>query len=71
MSKAIQQQKSYKILLIGEICKDVYVFGTVNRLNPEAPVPILKKIRKDYKHGMSGNVFKNIQNMIGETRHYL
>ena len=65
MSKDIQQQKKFKILLIGEVCKDVYVFGTVDRLNPEAPVPILKKIRKESKYGMSGNVFKNIQEMIG------
>ena len=67
MSKVIQQQKQYKILLIGEICKDVYVFGSVNRLNPEAPVPILKKIKKDSKYGMAGNVFKNIQGMIGSN----
>ncbi len=65
MSKVIQQRKQYKILLIGEICKDVYVFGSVNRLNPEAPVPILKKIRKESKHGMAGNVFKNIEKMLG------
>ena len=65
MSKDIQQQKKFKILLIGEICRDVYVFGNVSRLNPEAPVPVLKKIKKESKCGMAGNVFKNIQEMAG------
>ena len=42
-----QQQKQYKILLICEVCQDIYVFGNVDRLNPEAPVPVLKKIDKE------------------------
>ena len=32
---------SNNILLIGEHCIDVYHYGTCNRLNPEAPVPIV------------------------------
>jgi len=63
-SKDIQQQKKYKILLIGELCQDVYVFGKVDRISPEAPVPIIKKTRKEFKEGMSGNVFKNIIQMM-------
>ncbi len=30
-----------RVLLIGDSCTDVYVYGDVKRLNPEAPVPIL------------------------------
>ena len=63
MSQVTQQQKPYKILLVGEICQDIYVFGDVNRLSPEAPVPVLKKTRKEHKQGMSGNVYENIQSM--------
>ena len=63
MSKVIQQQKQYKILLIGECCQDVYVYGDVNRLNPEAPVPVLKKTNKIKKEGMAGNVFNNIKSL--------
>ena len=63
-SKDTQQQKKYKILLIGELCQDVYVFGKVNRISPEAPVPIIKKTRKEFKEGMSGNVYKNIVQML-------
>lgn len=63
MSTDTQQQKQYKILLIGEICQDVYVFGDVDRISPEAPVPVIKKTRKEYKQGMAGNVYQNIQTM--------
>jgi D-glycero-beta-D-manno-heptose-7-phosphate kinase len=48
------QQKPYKILLIGDSCIDEYVYGTCERLNPEAPVPILKFNRKESKSGMAG-----------------
>jgi D-beta-D-heptose 7-phosphate kinase/D-beta-D-heptose 1-phosphate adenosyltransferase len=55
------QQKPYKILLIGDSCIDEYVYGTCERLNPEAPVPILKFHRKESKSGMAWNVRDNLQ----------
>ena len=57
MSKDTQQQKQYRILLIGESCQDVYVFGEVNRISPEAPVPVLKKIKKESKKRNGGERF--------------
>lgn len=53
-------QKSYKILLIGDSCIDVYLYGEVSRLNPEAPVPILDYKRKEVREGMALNVFNNL-----------
>jgi D-glycero-beta-D-manno-heptose-7-phosphate kinase len=64
MSKVIQQQKKYKILLLGESCLDIYVFGDVARLNPEAPVPVIKKTHSIRKEGMSGNVMANLKSML-------
>jgi D-beta-D-heptose 7-phosphate kinase/D-beta-D-heptose 1-phosphate adenosyltransferase len=55
------QQKPYKILLIGDSCIDEYVYGTCERLNPEAPVPILKFYRKESMNGMAWNVRNNLQ----------
>lgn len=54
------QQKPYKILLIGDSCIDEYVYGTCERLNPEAPVPILKFYKKETKNGMAWNVRNNL-----------
>jgi len=64
MLKDIQRQKQFKILMIGESCEDHYVFGDVNRLNPEAPVPILKKTKKLVKQGMLANVLNNVRSML-------
>lgn len=55
------QQKQYKVLLIGDSCIDEYVYGICERLNPEAPVPILKYSKKEVKHGMAWNVKGNLQ----------
>ena len=57
----IQQQKSWKILLIGDHCVDVYHYGTCERISPEAPVPILKELRTETKMGMSSNVRLNLK----------
>ena len=54
------QQKQLKILLIGDSCTDEYVYGTCERLNPEAPVPILRFDRKETTRGMAWNVRENL-----------
>ena len=54
------QQKPFKILLIGDSCTDEYVYGTCERLNPEAPVPILNLKRKETTRGMAWNVRENL-----------
>lgn len=57
----IQQQKSFKILLVGDHCLDVYHYGVCDRLSPEAPVPVLKQLRVEIKNGMSSNVAENLK----------
>lgn len=56
-----QQQTSYKILLIGDNCEDVYQFGTVDRISPEAPVPVFKMSHQERRPGMAGNVARNLE----------
>lgn len=55
------QQPSWKILLIGDHCLDVYHYGVCERLSPEAPVPVLKVVKSEIKQGMSSNVNLNLQ----------
>ena len=57
----MQQQKQYKVLLIGETCEDSYIFGSVDRISPEAPVPVLVHEETVTALGMSENVKKNLQ----------
>jgi D-beta-D-heptose 7-phosphate kinase/D-beta-D-heptose 1-phosphate adenosyltransferase len=54
-------QKKLNILLIGDDCLDVYQYGTVDRISPEAPVPVFKYSYEDTKPGMAGNVLRNLE----------
>ena len=56
----IQQPTQFKILLIGDSCTDEYIIGTCDRLNPEAPVPIMKISERYTAHGMAANVLDNL-----------
>lgn len=56
----MQQQEQLKILLIGDSCIDEYVYGSCERINPEAPVPILKYNRLERSGGMTNNVRENL-----------
>lgn len=55
------QQKQFKILLVGDDCVDVYRYGTVDRISPEAPVPIFAFHYDQSLPGMAGNVAKNLE----------
>lgn len=48
------------ILVIGEKCKDKFIYCKVPRFSPEAPVPVLNTIEVIENDGMSGNVVKNL-----------
>lgn len=50
-----------KILVIGELCLDRFVYGEVNRLCPEAPVPVINPIETKENKGMAGNVVENLK----------
>jgi D-beta-D-heptose 7-phosphate kinase/D-beta-D-heptose 1-phosphate adenosyltransferase len=59
----IPQPKKFKILLIGDACIDIYVYGTVQRISPEAPVPVFEPINELVKGGMASNVCKNLETL--------
>ncbi len=56
-----------KILVIGDSCTDIFRYGKVERLAPEAPVPIIVPDREESNHGMAGNVVRNINALGHET----
>jgi len=55
-----------KLLVVGDVFLDRYVFGVVERLNPEAPVPILHAKREENATGGAGNTAKNAA-MLGAS----
>ena len=56
-----QPQTKYKILLLGDDCTDIYKYGSVDRISPEAPVPVFIPKYDIVKDGMAGNVRKNLE----------
>ncbi len=54
-----------KFLIIGDVMIDSYLWGSVDRVSPEAPVPIVALNRRESRLGGAANVALNIQNMGG------
>ena len=50
-----------KVLVIGDSCTDVFIYGKVDRLCPEAPVPVINPIDKKENGGMARNVKSNLE----------
>ena len=60
---ATVQQTKYKILLVGDACFDIYWFGVVDRISPEAPVPVFQWKYTEQRTGMVGNVSENLETL--------
>ena len=52
-----------KVLVIGDIIIDRYIYGTSTRLSPEAPVPVVKYLREVEKLGGAGLVYENLKSL--------
>ncbi len=59
---------SCTILVVGDLMLDRYVHGTVDRISPEAPVPILKVTHERTVPGGACNVALNVQALGGSAR---
>ena len=49
-----------KVLVIGDSCKDVYVYGSCERIAPDAPVPVFVPNYQHQNYGMAANAYQNI-----------
>ncbi|MBT3179954.1 MAG: D-glycero-beta-D-manno-heptose-7-phosphate kinase [Candidatus Marinimicrobia bacterium] len=56
-----------RILVIGDVMLDKYIWGSVDRISPEAPVPIVHIERTDYHSGGAANVARNIHGLGGNV----
>ncbi|OUU80191.1 MAG: hypothetical protein CBC38_01995 [Gammaproteobacteria bacterium TMED78] len=63
----ITEFSKLKILVVGDCMLDEYLFGETSRLSPEAPVPVLKVERRDYRPGGAANVALNLANLGVKT----
>jgi len=52
-----------KVLIIGDVMIDAYIWGAVERISPEAPVPVVRATKRDYRLGGAANVALNIDSL--------
>ena len=63
----ISEIQNKKVLVIGDIMLDKYVFGSVDRISPEAPIPIINEKNTKLLEGGAGNVIKNLNSLNIKT----
>src|SRR3989338_7068404 len=56
----IEQFKNKKILVLGDVMLDKYIWGNVSRISPEAPVQVVEVAKESYAPGGAANVANNI-----------
>jgi D-beta-D-heptose 7-phosphate kinase/D-beta-D-heptose 1-phosphate adenosyltransferase len=64
----IQNFHKANVLVIGDIIADHYIWGRVERISPEAPVPIVDVQKESYMLGGAGNVANNILSLDGRVK---
>ncbi|WP_266363122.1 bifunctional heptose 7-phosphate kinase/heptose 1-phosphate adenyltransferase [Tellurirhabdus rosea] len=56
-----------RVLIIGDVMLDSYVWGKVERISPEAPVPVVTVQKRELRLGGAGNVLLNVQALGAEA----
>jgi D-glycero-beta-D-manno-heptose-7-phosphate kinase len=67
MVKAIHNFPNYRVLVIGDIMMDEFLWGEVSRISPEAPVPIVKVEKETFLLGGAANVVNNLVGLKGQV----
>ena len=60
LQDAIRRMRRSSVLVVGDVLMDRYVYGTVGRISPEAPIPVLSVEREIAVPGGAGNVVRTL-----------
>lgn len=60
LENTIKAARGQKILIVGDLMLDAFIYGDVERISPESPVPVLAIRKEDRMLGGAGNVFTNL-----------
>ncbi len=67
LQKLIRQFHDMAVLVIGDVILDEYIWGTVTRISPEAPVPVIDVTSESLRLGGATNVGHNLQTLGGKS----
>lgn len=68
MLEDIDRLSGNSVVIVGDVMLDEYIFGSVERISPEAPVPVVRIEKEEYRLGGAGNVAKNITALGGGAK---
>lgn len=60
LHEALEAIKGVPVLVVGDLILDRYIWGKVERISPEAPVPVVEVTRDEDRLGGAGNVVRNL-----------
>lgn len=63
INSLLQKFASFKVLVVGDVMLDTYLWGSVNRISPEAPVPVVMRTHTENRPGGAANVALNIHSL--------
>jgi D-glycero-beta-D-manno-heptose-7-phosphate kinase len=63
LKKLFNDFTKVKVLVIGDVMIDSYIWGKVDRISPEAPVPVVSVTKRENRLGGAANVVLNLQSM--------
>jgi D-beta-D-heptose 7-phosphate kinase/D-beta-D-heptose 1-phosphate adenosyltransferase len=63
----LERMRAGRVLVLGDVMLDEFLWGRVARISPEAPVPVVQVQRQSYHLGGAGNVACNLRSLGGEA----
>jgi rfaE bifunctional protein kinase chain/domain len=63
----IRKFERVRLLVVGDLMLDRFIWGDVERISPEAPVPVLRVAFENYRLGGAANVINNIRSLKGRV----
>lgn len=67
VAQIIERFSEKRIAVIGDVMVDEWIWGEVNRISPEAPVPVVDVKRRSYTPGGASNVVNNLSSLGART----
>lgn len=67
LASRLDQMAGHRVLCIGDVMLDRYIYGHVDRISPEAPIPVIRVDRESMTLGGAGNVARNIVALGGSV----
>jgi rfaE bifunctional protein kinase chain/domain len=67
LAALVRRLRDVRVLVVGDLMLEQFIWGRVDRISPEAPVPVVHVLREDLRPGGAGNVVSNVAALGGRA----